>query len=153
MPQVRRRSLIPILQALIRLTMKMVLQLLVSHRRLSRQWVLSSGEYVACVLVKLTRKLGWKVGHAENLYVSITAKSCVGTIPIHPGPIFTNIIADPDFTYKLRFLTLQSRLCGSSCIAAQANDFHHRFTSKPVTPEQHNIVHGLYWVASIQIKS
>ena len=54
MPQVRRRSLIPILQALIRLTMKMVLQLLVSHRRLNRQ-------------------LGWKVGHTVNLYVPITA--------------------------------------------------------------------------------
>ena len=77
--------------------------------------------------------------------------SCVGTIPINPGPIYTNIIADSDFTYRLRlrFLTLQSRLCGSSCIATKANDFHHRFTSKPVTPEQHNIVHGLYWVASI----
>ena len=53
--------------------MKMVLQLLVSHRRLSRQWVLSSEEYVACVLVKLTRKLGLNVGQAENLYVPITA--------------------------------------------------------------------------------
>ena len=116
MPQVRRRSLIPIVQVLIRLAMNMVLQLLVSHLRLNRQWVLSRGEYVACDLVKLTRKLGWKVGHAENLYVSITATSCVGTIPIHPGSIFTNIIADSDFTYKLRFLTLQIRLCGSSCM-------------------------------------
>ena len=53
--------------------MKMVLQLLVSHRRLNRQWVLSKGECVASVLVKLTRKLGWKVGYAENLYVELHA--------------------------------------------------------------------------------
>ena len=115
MPQVRRRSLIPIMQVLIRLAMNMVLQLLVSHRRLNRQWVLSREENVACDLVKLTRKLGWKVGHAENLYVSITATRCVETIPINPGPTFNTIIAY--FTYRLRFLTLQSRLCGSSCIA------------------------------------
>ena len=75
MPQVRRRSLIPTLQALIRLAMKMVLELLVSHRRLNRQWVLSRGECVASVLVKLTRKLGWKVGYAENLYVPITTSN------------------------------------------------------------------------------
>ena len=42
--------------------------------------------------------------------------------------------------------------CGSSCIAAQANDFQHRFMSKTVPSEQHNIVHGLYGVASIQKK-
>ena len=114
MPQVRRRSMISIVQVLIRLAMNMVLQLLVSQRRLNRQWVLSRGEYVACDLVKLTRTLGWKVGHAENLYVSITATRCVETIPINPGPIFNTFRY---FTYRLRFLTLQSGLCGSSCIA------------------------------------
>ena len=112
MPQVRRQSLIPIVQALIRLAMTMVLQLLVTTGSTDSG---SRGEFVACVLVKLTRRLGWKVGHAENLYVSITATRCVETIPINPGPIFNTIIAY--FTYRLRFLTLQSRLCGSSCIA------------------------------------
>jgi len=37
--------------------------------------VLLRGEYVACVLVKLIRKLGWNVGHAE---------SCARTIAINP---------------------------------------------------------------------
>ena len=112
MPQVRRRSLIPILQALIRLAMTMVLQLLVTAGSTDSG---SRGEFVACVIVKLTRRLGWKVGHAENLYVSITATRCVETISINTGPIFNTIIAY--FTYRLRFLTLQSGLCGSSCIA------------------------------------
>ena len=74
MPQVRRRSLIPILQALTRLAMKMVGVVapgLPQHGQ--RQWVLPRGEDVSCVLVKLTRKLGWNVGHAENMYVPTTA--------------------------------------------------------------------------------
>ena len=35
--------------------------------------MLPIGEYVACVFVKLTWTLGRKVGHAEKLYVPITA--------------------------------------------------------------------------------
>ena len=124
MPQVRRQSLIPIVQALIRLAMTMVLQLLVSHRRLNRQWV---KRRICCLCPRqVDKKVRLEGGSCRKRSQHLT--SCVGTIPINPGPIFTNIIADSDFTYRLRFWPLQSRLCGSSCIAAQANDFHHRFT-------------------------
>ena len=74
MPQVWRQSLIPTLQAPIRMAMTMVGVVdPAPPQQAQRQCALPRGRDVAFVLGKLTRKLGWSVGHVGSLYVLITA--------------------------------------------------------------------------------
>ena len=53
----------------------------------------------------------------DNHYSLIECLLLMQLSPLRPaGPIFTNIVSDSDFTYRLTlgFLTLESRLCEKS---------------------------------------
>ena len=81
MPQVRRRSLLPILQALIRLAMKMVGVVAPGQPQQAQQGVGVAKRRICCLCPRQVDKKGCNVGHAENMYVPITTpnKLCANT--------------------------------------------------------------------------